>query len=46
MKVKSTYPPVVPKGWTGTDFNKWRKFIEKQIDLINRTNVISKIDWK
>lgn len=35
MKRTSTNQPVVPKGYTGSDYNTWMKYVSKQIAKFN-----------
>lgn len=39
----STQNTVIPKGWTGDDFNKWQKYLQRQIDQIKNTSVALKL---
>jgi len=34
MKRTATHPPVVPKGYTGRDFNNWQRYLQGEISLV------------
>jgi hypothetical protein len=36
MKRTFTLQPIVPTGYTGRDYNNWQKYLQKQIDKLNR----------
>lgn len=36
MKRTFTAKPIVPTGYTGRDYNNWQKYLQKQIDKLNR----------
>lgn len=29
-----TKPPVIPKGWTGKNYNSWHQYLDAEISLI------------
>lgn len=41
--MRSTQKPIIPKGYTGRNFNAWQKHLQKQIDRIKNTNVSAKL---
>jgi hypothetical protein len=43
MKQTSTNQPIVPIGYTGRNFNSWQKYLQQQLDKVNKTTVSQKI---
>ena len=31
-----TQQPIIPPGYTGRDFNSWQKYLQKQLEKINK----------
>lgn len=48
MKHRSTQPPIIPNGWQrkpknpARAYNMWRRYIQREIDKINGTNLADK----
>lgn len=36
MKQTFTQQPIIPTGYTGRNFNNWQKYLQKQLDKINK----------
>lgn len=45
MKRTFTSQPVVPKGYTGRDYNNWIKYLQKQIDKLNQVKPLPQQEY-
>lgn len=45
MKRTFTVQPIVPKGYTGGDYNNWMKYVQKQINKLNQTKPLPQHDY-
>lgn len=46
MKRTSTVQPVVPKGYTGRDYNNWQKYLQKQLDKLHNPKQLKPTDYE
>lgn len=37
-KTTYTQPPVIPKGYTGTTYNNWMKYVTEQVSKLTGTH--------